>query len=520
MKNFKKILACLLLQLAANMSYAQYFNELHDVDSMYDWGVDIFLKNDGGYFILGGSQSVHFTKWDMTNLTLSADGNTVLEKNILRYDYSHVHCGDPGGAKHLPGGGYVVPITIQTPNTSYLNSATGFLKLDETGDTVYMKMLTDTGVNFDFMATTVLNADGGFLGGGGRKLSNGASVFPALMVRANSNGDTIWTHIYEKNAAHFAQIRSIIPLSDGRIVVGASSTYTYFRGSSAFYHHTPWFLVLDSDGNILKDTLYGAKYGLGGFIYKDIAGGYIHFGWIDTVAVPAFPNDLHNFPYYIAHLDTNFRIEWLTRFPHDDCNSRRSPWQIKQLRDSTFLILGDDYCNGCLCAPAYSGWVANISRTGAILWNRNYWTDTNEVAYLRDMAERPDGSMVFTGSAFNDTLPSWHGGRDVWIFSTDSNGCVIPGCGDVTNVPDVPQKAAQTFALYPNPTTGSITVNAWAAGELVIYNLQGQVVAAYKLQSGEKRLQLPGNAASGVYVCRFVSNVETDAPVVVRLSVL
>jgi hypothetical protein len=519
MKNKLISVTGLLLLAAANLSLAQHINTLHDVDSVYEWGWNILLRPDGNYLVNGWGLNQTIGQPQLFNIKVSTDGQSILDKRALKVPSTSYGIGDPGQMKEITPGNYIAPATVQRPRGTYLSSQGGVMKYDSNGDTVFVKVYTDTSIYFDLMYCAAITPDNNYLVGGAHG-TNIPSYYPGLLMRTDTFGDTLWTHTYKKNSSQSVIIRTVIPLSDGRIVVGASSTYTYFIGSSAFYHHTPWFLVLDSAGNILKDTLYGARYSGGGFIYKDIAGGYIHFGWIDTVAVPAFPNDLRNFPHYIAHLDTNFRIEWLTRFPHDDCNSRRSPCQIKQLRDSTFLILGDDYCNGCLCAPAYSGWAAKISRTGAILWNRNYWTDTDDVAYLRDMAERPDGSMVFTGSAFNDTLPSWHGGRDVWIFSTDSNGCVIPGCGDVTNVPDVPQKAAQTFALYPNPTTGSITVNAWAAGELVIYNLQGQVVAAYKLQSGEKRLQLPGNAASGVYVCRFVSNVETDAPVVVRLSVL
>jgi hypothetical protein len=513
MKNKLISVTGLLLLAAANLSLAQHINTLHDVDSVYEWGWNILLRPDGNYLVNGWGLNQTTGQPQLFNIKVSTDGQSILDKRALKVPSTSYSIGDPGQLKEITLSSYIAPVTVQRPRGTYVSSQGGIMKYDSDGDTVFIKTYTDTSIYFDLMYCSAVMPANGYLIGGSHS-TNIPSYYPGLLMRTDTFGDTLWTHTYKKNSSQSVRIRSIIPLSDGRIVVGASSTYTYFIGSSAFYHHTPWFLVLDSDGNILKDTLYGAKYGLGGFIYKDIAGGYIHFGWIDTVAVPAFPNDLRNHPYYIAHLDTNFRIEWLTRFPHDDCNSRRSPWQIKQLRDSTFLILGDDYCNGCLCAPAYSGWAAKISRTGAILWNHNYWTDTNEVAYLRDMAERPDGSMVFTGSAFNDTLPSWHGGRDVWIFSTDSNGCVIPGCGDVTNVPDVPQKAAQTFALYPNPTTGSITLLVSGSGSFVISTIEGKTIDARKVVTGINDISLPAHLANGLYMGVYTPDDGTKPDIV------
>ncbi len=517
--NSKIIVLLLLLSAVATTTYGQYFNKLHDVDSMYDWGENIFLNNDGNYFIVGSSQKGITTRWDITNMTVSAGGNIILDKNVLQYPFTALGYGDAGSIKHLSSGGYIVPFTMQNPSTAFVTSAAGFMKYDETGDVVYVKLYTDTSATFDLLYNCALLPDGDFLGGGIRKYGNTATTFPGLLVRTDSNADTLWTRTYWKEPTQQTRIRTLIPLDDGRIVVGAESKYTYFIGSVPFYHHTPWFLVLDSSGNILKDTLYGTKYGGGGNIYKDINGGYIHYGWIDTVPAPIFgSSDLRNFPHYIAHLDTNFRMEWITRFPHDDCNSRRSPGQIKQLHDGNFLILGDDYCNGCLCAPAYSGWAAKIRRTnGEIMWNRNYWTDTDQVAYLRDMVELPDGNMVFTGSAFNDTLPSWHAGRDVWIFGTDSNGCYVPDCQSPIKVPEINSVGNNDLILFPNPTNGNVTIKAPHTGVLVIGDLQGRVIANYTLKGGKADIQLPAGISAGMYICRYVSDEAGSLPVVARL---
>jgi uncharacterized protein YodC (DUF2158 family) len=508
---------CLLLLLAiAKPSFGQYFNTLHDVDSIYEWGMNISQKTDGSYFVNGWGVNQTIGQPEIFNLRISPDGQNILNKKRVRIPGTAYYLGDPGQLRKAEFG-YIAPVTVQRPSGTYLSSQGGILKYDENGDTVFTKVYTDTSVYFENMYCCSIMPNGDLMVGGSHA-TNLPSHFPGILMRTDTSGDSIWTHTYQKVSSQDLRIRTIIPLNDGRIVLGAQSTYTYSIGSTAFYHHTPWFLLLDGAGNIIRDTLYGVNYGLGGALYKDANGGYIHFGWIDTVAVPAFANDLQNFPYYIAHLDTNFRIEWLTRFPFSDCNSRRSPCQIKQLHDGNFLILGDDYCNGCLCAPAYSGWAAKVERTtGSIIWNRNYWTDTGNVAYLRDMVELPDGNMVFVGSAFNDTLPAWHGGRDVWIFGTDSNGCILPGCTLPNSAPPTVRPETSRLTLYPNPTTGTITINAPQPGEMVVCNIQGQVIMQMHLKKGASKMSLPSAASAGMYICRYIADSGDKTPVVVRV---
>jgi len=47
-----------------------------------------------------------------------------------------------------------------------------------------------------------------------------------------------------------------------------------------------------------------------------MTGGYIHIGEFNTLYT-SDPSDIENFPGYIAHLDTNFRITWITTFSYN-----------------------------------------------------------------------------------------------------------------------------------------------------------------------------------------------------------
>ena len=54
--------------------------------------------------------------------------------------------------------------------------------------------------------------------------------------------------------------------------------------------------------------------------------------------------------------------------------------------------------------------------------------------------------------------------------------------------------------VWPNPTSGAITVQATSAGDFIVYNMMGQQVAAYRVASGATDVRLPAAMAGGVYV--------------------
>ena len=57
--------------------------------------------------------------------------------------------------------------------------------------------------------------------------------------------------------------------------------------------------------------------------------------------------------------------------------------------------------------------------------------------------------------------------------------------------------------LYPSPTNGIVTVETPQAGTIVVYTIDGKMIASYKVGSNTSTIYLPGNIAAGVYVCRF-----------------
>lgn len=65
-------------------------------------------------------------------------------------------------------------------------------------------------------------------------------------------------------------------------------------------------------------------------------------------------------------------------------------------------------------------------------------------------------------------------------------------------------QARSGISVYPNPTTGAVTVSMPESGSLSLLNIQGQQVADYQLSKGENHLRMPAGIAPGIYIGRLV----------------
>jgi len=234
---------------------------------------------------------------------------------------------------------------------------------------------------------------------------------------------------------------------------------------------------------------------MGGGLQTDVNGGYITRGYLDSL-ITNNPLDLQeNFPDYIAHLDTNFRMTWIRNFAENNAHYNVSV--IRQLQDKDYLIIGDN--NG------YWGWAAKInSITSTIIWGHNYYyiDSTTGFDYLSDGMELPNGNIIMTGSTMNPNEPNAYK-QNVWIIEVDSNGCEVPGCGPgidtTTNVKNVGGSAGLSMTMWPNPTTGILHIAANEDVRINILSVDGKVLL--------RDCFVPRNDASGIKIDQLSAGV-------------
>src|ERR1700733_7735153 len=122
------IVIVMLLIAASQLSFAQYFQGLYDIDSTQDWGWNIFLQPDGSYFIKGSSLDPATNKWYLTAMQVSADGTAILNKKIVQFNNTILFGGNPGEGELLPGGEYLFPVSLNMADDS--RCAAGLIKYD------------------------------------------------------------------------------------------------------------------------------------------------------------------------------------------------------------------------------------------------------------------------------------------------------------------------------------------------------------------------------------------------------
>jgi trimeric autotransporter adhesin len=74
---------------------------------------------------------------------------------------------------------------------------------------------------------------------------------------------------------------------------------------------------------------------------------------------------------------------------------------------------------------------------------------------------------------------------------------------------------AGVLKVFPNPTSGSITIDAPVSGTFIVYTIDGKEVAQYTIGATTVTASLPQHLAAGVYMCRFNGADGTSA--IVRL---
>jgi uncharacterized protein YjdB len=132
----------------------------------------------------------------------------------------------------------------------------------------------------------------------------------------------------------------------------------------------------------------------------------------------------------------------------------------------------------------------------------------------------PAIATVTTSGAFTATLDGISAGT-VTISYTLTNGCGSRSVGRIFTV-TTPKSGLNNgtgyisiMRIYPNPTTGVITLEAPVQGKLVVFTIDGKMVAKYEVAGTTMQITLPNEMASGVYMCHFEGN--DGSKTVVRL---
>jgi hypothetical protein len=340
-----------------------------------------------------------------------------------------------------------------------------------------------------------------------QKYTGGPNVYQSqlLVTQLDTSGNKLWEHSYPAKSGLWAlEGNTIIGTKNGGFAVGGLALN--FQILPSF---TSYVLLADNLGNKVSERyLKFGNYGNYSMDLTELPNGNFLVAYGTTYkSFPASEDQSRKL--IVLELDKNdLSTIWEKDYLEGYLNSLTVSRLIPQ-NDSTYLIAGTYHPDYYFYEGDYAlrkGFIFAINSQGDSLWYRDFnnQTDSSEESYLNDIAITPDGGIVGAGRLFTPNSPFTGGfANHVWLFKTDSIGCLYPGCDTVYIKPE--PKKIFTFSIYPNPwpsgTDLIIRVPEAVSGLASLYNSMGQLVRQQNLdfENGTARFSPSLGLVPGCY---------------------
>jgi hypothetical protein len=207
-----------------------------------DWDGGISVQNtiDGGYVILGYTESFGNGYRDIWFLKTNESGDTLWTKT-----FGGAYSDMPGSVQQTSDEGYViVGSTDLIPYMTFVY----LIKTDADGNVIWSHLLSV--VDAVFVRAVEQTPDGGYIIGVS-SFSYSDSDWDIYLLKTYSNGDSAWARIY--GGAEWDQVFSVELTSDGGYMI-AGYTESFGAGSEDFY-----IIKTDSFGDEIWSAVYGGS---------------------------------------------------------------------------------------------------------------------------------------------------------------------------------------------------------------------------------------------------------------------
>jgi hypothetical protein len=354
---------------------------------------------DGGYIVMGTTESFGSGATDIWILKLSSLGNPVWQ-----YTYGGNGYDEGYSIINTIDNGYVV--AGYTTSFGAGGEDSWVLKLSSNGEIQWQKAYG--GSSLERAYSIQQTQDGGYVFGGETR-SFGSVMGDFWIVKLSSIGDIEWHRAYGMNK--YERIRSIQQTKDGGyIAVGSTLSMS---------DESDW------DAQILKVSPYGdiewqKTYGLGngtGYtedIFRSIQitkdGGYIVAGY--SMSFGAGGGD-----FWVVKLSSKGDIQWQKAYGETRLDALYS---IQLTSDGGYIVSGSTWSFGTMRTNI---WVSKLSSTGEIEWQKTYGGCYADSAGFIQNTE--DGGFIVAGS----TRSFSSGMNDYWVLKLSPSGEIGPSCG-------------------------------------------------------------------------------------------
>ncbi len=227
-----------------------------------DYGYFVKQTSDGGYIIVGGTNSFGAGFEDVYLIKTDASGNVSWTKTFGGSDDDEGRC-----VQQTSDGGFV--IVGFTRSFGIGDYDVYLIKTDANGDTSWTRQIGGNADDFGYSVQQT--SDGGYIIVGYTN-SYGAGYDDIYLIKFNLNGDSVWVKTFGGSNNDYGYC--VQQTSDGGYII-AGITYSYGAGGADVY-----LIKTDANGNLTWAKTFGGSYNDGGYAVCEISGGgYIITGY-------------------------------------------------------------------------------------------------------------------------------------------------------------------------------------------------------------------------------------------------
>lgn len=473
----KKIILVVVIQI---LSYTLLLSQI-EPDSLWlqtyggnsvETGFSVIETSDDGYVFAGNTRSFGNGCNDVYLVKTDENGNEVWSKTYGGSDLDSAET-----VIETSDNGFF--ITGYTYSFNSMRSAIYLIKTDENGDSLWTKVIDETGCQFG--RGGIQTSDGNFVVVGYEKCDDLGRM---ILLKTDEGGNILWSHYICGNGLDvFSSGSCVQETSDSQLII------TGCTNSAAQDYGNVYLVKADANGDTLWTRHYDDGSSCSGtFVQQTNDGGFVIVGIV-----------LDGLSHNIVLKKTNESGEhqWTSVF------GGQADYQgfcVRQTNDEGFLIAGS---KANLLTNSSEAYILKTNSVGDSIWSQSYGSNWSGATNL---IVTDENEYVVVGS-INGT-----------IFQQQSDAFLLK-LGYTTYAEDGINPTPFGLSNYPNPfnpqTSISFSVPSEQQIELSVYNIKGQKVVDLvrdTLPSGTHSVVWEGKDAMGRHVTSGIYFYQLKTP--------